>query len=197
MVYCAHSKTMLRRYTVLQKRSHALLASALLRSECGFTARRFRWAFLFGSFQPDCNPFTYLKGSLRAYKFRGHNYSNSQPYIAAHIERLQRRASWTMWQYYTLGKLTHYLADAFTYPHNENFPDTMLDHHRYETDLRQYFSGYMAHRTPRQLKSDQELVTALEELHQQYMENRSTTGRDTRYILMATRMLMASCLPVT
>ena len=197
MVYCAHSKTMLRRYTVLQKRSHALLASALLRSECGFTARRFRWAFLFGSFQPDCNPFTYLKGSLRAYKFRGHNYSNSQPYIAAHIERLQRRASWTMWQYYTLGKLTHYLADAFTYPHNENFPDTMLDHHRYETDLRQYFSGYMAHRTPRPLKSDQELVTALEELHQQYMENRSTTGRDTRYILMATRMLMASCLPVT
>ena len=197
MVYCAHSKTMLRRYTVLQKRSHALLASALLRSECGFTARRFRWAFLFGSFQPDCNPFTYLKGSLRAYKFRGHNYSNSQPYIAAHIERLQRRASWTMWQYYTLGKLTHYLADAFTYPHNENFPDTMLAHHRYETDLRQYFSGYMAHRTPRQLKSDQELTTALEELHQQYMENRSTTGRDTRYILMATRMLMASCLPVT
>ena len=197
MVYCAHSKTMLRRYTVLQKRSHALLASALLRSECGFTARRFRWAFLFGSFQPDCNPFTYLKGSLRAYKFRGHNYSNSQPYIAAHIERLQRRASWTMWQYYTLGKLTHYLADAFTYPHNENFPDTMLDHHRYETDLRQYFSGYMAHRTPRQLKAAQELTAALEELHRQYMESRSTMGRDTRYILMATRMLMAGCLPVT
>ena len=197
MVYCAHSKTMLRRYTVLQKRSHALLAFALLRSECGFTARRFRWAFLFGSFQPDCNPFTYLKGSLRAYKFRGHNYSNSQPYIAAHIERLQRRASWTMWQYYTLGKLTHYLADAFTYPHNENFPDTMLDHHRYETDLRQYFSDYMAHRTPRQLKVSEELTTALEELHRQYMESRSTTGRDTRYILMATRMLMAGCLPVT
>ena len=118
MVYCAHSKTMLRRYTVLQKRSHALLASALLRSECGFTARRFRWAFLFGSFQPDCNPFTYLKGSLRAYKFRGHNYSNSQPYIAAHIERLQRRASWTMWQFYTLGKLPHYLGYAYTSAHS-------------------------------------------------------------------------------
>ena len=181
----------------MQKRSHKLLASTLLKNQHGFAARRFELAFLFGSFQPDCNPLTYLKGSLRAYKFRGHNYSNSSHYIAAHIARLRRRQNWTMWQYYTLGKLTHYLADAFTYPHNENFPDTMLDHHRYETDLRQYFSGYMAHRTPRQLKSDQELVTALEELHQQYMENRSTTGRDTRYILMATRMLMASCLPVT
>ena len=182
----------------MQKRSHTLLASALLRSRDGFDARRFELAFLFGSFQPDCNPFSYLKGSLRARKFGGHNYTNSHDYIYDHIERLQRRhKTWTMWQYYTLGKLTHYLADAFTYPHNENFPDTMLDHHRYETDLRQYFSGYMAHRTPRQLKSDQELVTALEELHQQYMENRSTTGRDTRYILMATRMLMAGCLPVT
>ena len=102
-----------------------------------------------------------------------------------------------MWQYYTLGKLTHYLADAFTYPHNENFPDTMLDHHRYETDLRQYFLGYMAHRTPRQMKAAEELTAALEELHRQYMESCSTMGRDTRYILMATRMLMAGCLPVT
>ena len=125
----------------MQKRSHTLLASALLRSQEGFDARRFELAFLFGSFQPDCNPFSYLKGSLRARKFGGHNYTNSHDYIIAHIERLQRRrTAWTMWQYYTLGKLTHYLADAFTYPHNENFPDTMLDHHRYETDLRQYLA---------------------------------------------------------
>ena len=182
----------------MQKRSHTLLASALLRSREGFDARRFELAFLFGSFQPDCNPFSYLKGSLRARKFGGHNYTNSREYIYDHIQRLQQRhKAWTMWQYYTLGKLTHYLADAFTYPHNENFPDTMLDHHRYETDLRQYFSGYMAHRTPRQLKSSEELTTAREERHQRYRENRSTTGRDSRYILMATRMLMASCLPVT
>ena len=42
-----------------------------------------------------------------------------------------------------------------------------------------------------------ELPAALEELHRQYMESCSTMGRDTRYILMATRMLMAGCLPVT
>ena len=180
----------------MQKRSHTLLASALLRSREGFDARRFELAFLFGSFQPDCNPLSYLKGSLRASKFRGHNYTNSLPYIESRIARLQRRSSWTMWQYYTLGKLTHYLADAFTYPHNEHWPDSLMDHHRYETDLRQYFSDYMAHRTPRQLKAAQELTAALEELHRQYMENCSTTGRDTRYILMATRMLMAGCLPV-
>ena len=75
----------------MQKRSHKLLASTLLKNQHGFAARRFELAFLFGSFQPDCNPLTYLKGSLRAYKFRGHNYSNSSHYIAAHIARLRRR----------------------------------------------------------------------------------------------------------
>ena len=49
----------------MQKRSHKLLAATLLENTQGFQARRFELAFLFGSFQPDCNPLTYLKGSLR------------------------------------------------------------------------------------------------------------------------------------
>ena len=128
----------------MQKRSHRLLASALLRSQQGFHAKRFELAFLFGSFQPDCNPLTYLKGSWRGQKLRGHNFSNSQLYIYTRIHRLQRRTHWTMWQYYTLGKLTHYLADAFTYPHNDHFSDSLMDHHRYESDLRLYLEGYLA-----------------------------------------------------
>lgn len=181
----------------MQKRSHTLLASALLRSHEGFDARRFELAFLFGSFQPDCNPLSYLKGSFRAKKFGGHNYTNSQLYINAHIRRLQnRRKTWTIWQYYTLGKLTHYLADAFTYPHNENFPDTLLDHHRYETNLREYFSGYLAHRSVRRVNSCGELTGALETLHEQYMTSHSSAVRDSRYILRATSLLMAGCLPV-
>ena len=44
----------------MQKRTHTLLARTLLRSEMGFSARRFELAFLFGSFEPDVNPFSYL-----------------------------------------------------------------------------------------------------------------------------------------
>ena len=79
-----------------------------------------------------------IRARLPVRLLRGHNYSNSQHYIYSRISRLQRRQRWTIWQYYTLGKLTHYLADAFTYPHNENYPDSMLCHHQYETDLRAY-----------------------------------------------------------
>lgn len=179
----------------MQKRSHTLLASALLRGEEGFDARRFELAFLFGSFQPDCNPLSYLKGSLRAYKFRGHNYSNSRRYINAHIEKLQRRSRWTVWQYYTLGKLTHYLADAFTYPHNEVFPDGLMDHHRYETELRLYLRAYLAHRALRRRAACRDLAAAIEELHRQYMADPSDLRRDTRYIVQATELLMSACLP--
>ena len=179
----------------MQKRSHKLLASTLLKNQHGFAARRFELAFLFGSFQPDCNPLTYLKGSLRAYKFRGHNYSNSSLYIAAHIARLRRRQNWTMWQYYTLGKLTHYLADAFTYPHNETYPESLLAHRQYEDELRTYLAEYLQQRSLLHQQFREDLAAALEELHCQYLENRSTMQRDVQYILQATSLLMAGCWP--
>ena len=179
----------------MQKRSHKLLADALLQSHQGFTARRYELAFLFGSFQPDCNPLSYLTGSLRACKLRGHNYTNSQRYIVTHIARLQHHAHWTLWQYYTLGKLTHYLADAFTYPHNEHFPNSQLDHHRYESELRLYLAMYLAHCTLQRKRDCQDLTAALEELHRRYMARCSDARRDVRYILQATELLMAGCLP--
>ena len=179
----------------MQKRSHRLLASTLLKNQHGFAARRFELAFLFGSFQPDCNPFTYLKGSLRAYKFRGHNYSNSNLYIADHIASLRQRQNWTMWQYYTLGKLTHYLADAFTYPHTETYPESLLAHRQYEDELRTYLAEYLQQRSLLRQQFREDLAAALEELHRQYLESRSTMQRDVQYILQATSLLMAGCCP--
>lgn len=179
----------------MQKRSHKLLASALLRSQQGFCAKRFELAFLFGSFQPDCNPLTYLKGSRRAYRLRGHNFSNSQSYINMHIRKLQQRSSWTMWQYYTLGKLTHYLADAFTYPHNENYPDSLMDHRRYEDELRRYLAEHLSRYDLLKQQLHQDLATAIDQLHRQYMDSKACLDRDIRYILEATGLLMAGCIP--
>lgn len=170
----------------MQKRTHTLLAQTLLRSGTGFSARRFELAFLFGSFQPDVNPLSYLKGSLHYNKLKGHNYTNSRAYINTKILKLQHRRRWTMWQYYTLGKLTHYLADAYTYPHNPDYPCTMLDHHNYETDFRRFMRGYLAHQHLRRQQARRDLIAALEELHEQYMATRASMLRDANYILKAT-----------
>lgn len=179
----------------MKKRSHKLLASTLLECEHGFSARRYELAFLFGSFQPDCNPLTFLKGSLRAYKFRGHNFSNSQPYINSRIQRLQQRDRWTIWQYYTLGKLTHYLADAFTFPHNENYPDSLIAHRAYEDALRVYLADYLRGRTLRLEQARQDLASAIDQLHRQYMETLADIDQDARYILQVNLLLMETLLP--
>lgn len=179
----------------MQKRSHKLLASTLLEKEAGFRARRYEWAFLFGSFQPDCNPLSYLKGSIRAQRFAGHNYANSKPFIQRRIARLQNQKHWNIWHYYTLGKLTHYLADAFTFPHNDHYNDTMLAHHQYETELRAYLENYLKTAAPQEELPADDLTGTLESLHDFYMHSKADMQTDARYIWEATGLLMAGCLP--
>ena len=177
----------------MQKRSHALLASALLRCEEGFPARRYELAFLLGSVQPDCNPLSYLKGSLRRRKFGGHTYGNSRPYIDSRIRRLQNRSRWNIWQYYTLGKLTHYVADAFTWPHNPTFPARGWAHHQYEKALRLEFREYLSGQPVRRLEPCRDLPEQLADLHGEYLAGTGGIDRDMRYILRANELLMAGC----
>lgn len=179
----------------MQKSSHKLLASFLLRSQQGFAARRYELAFLFGSFQPDCNPFTYLRGIRSTHKLQGHNFASSRTYINSRIKKLQNRRNWTLWQYYTLGKLTHYLADAFTYPHNETYPDTMAEHCRYENALRLKLAEHLSRNGLLKQQLCQDLTAAIDQLHGQYMDSKSSLEQDIRYILEATALLMAGCRP--
>ena len=71
----------------------------------------------------------------------------------------------------------------------------MLDHHNYETDFRRFMRGYLTHQHLRRQQARRDLVAALEELHEQYMATRASMLRDANYILKATSLLMAGCLP--
>ena len=116
-------------------------------------------------------------------------------HVVDDLAALQQRKRWTMWQYYTLGKLTHYLADAFTYPHNETYPDSLMAHRQYEDELRMYLAEYLQQRTLRSQQFREDLGAAISELHRQYLESRGDLQRDVQYILQATAMLMAGCCP--
>lgn len=179
----------------MQKRSHSLLANTLMKAHHGFSARRYEWAFVFGSIEPDCNPLSYLKGSLRARWLRGHNYGNSHVFLARRIARLQRCEHWGFWQYYTLGKLTHYMADAFIYPHNDHYPNSIWEHRRYENRFRLYLAAYLKTTTIAPGTTCANVAGAIEQLHRQYMSTVSGMRRDVRYIVEATQLLMTACLP--
>lgn len=181
----------------MQKRSHFLLARALMSRDDGFPARRYQWAFLFGSVQPDCNPLSYLKGSLRGVPFGGHTYRNARRYILRRVRRLQARQRWNVWNYYLLGKLTHYVADAFTWPHNPHFPGAAREHHAYETRLRQALRAHIAHAAPCESAAPSApLPDALDALHARYLaETDPGVERDLAYILQASALLMSGCRP--
>ena len=127
----------------MRAKSHISLGHYLLDRYRPDLTRLHRKAFLLGCIQPDRNPFTYLKGSLKAQWFRGHNYINAQQFIHRIACRLEQKAALNTFDYYTLGKLIHYTADAFTYAHNEGFCTTLSDHRKYEIHLQKYFLDYL------------------------------------------------------
>ena len=99
-----------------------------------------RAAFLYGCVEPDLNPGTYLKGTLCGQqKFRGHNYPNMLPCVEHLFDRLQNTKHVGIRYYYRMGKLAHYMTDAFTYPHNQTFHGTLKEHVQYEAAMEPVF----------------------------------------------------------
>lgn len=92
-------------------------------------------AFMLGCIQPDKNPATYLKGSMRSQWLRGHNYENSRRYMVRLCRRIEKKKTLTLTDYYQLGKLMHYIADSFTYAHNREFRGNLRCHRLYEQRL--------------------------------------------------------------
>lgn len=101
--------------------------------------RRLRTAFYAGSVLPDSNPATYLRGMTRAKGPKGHDAQSSYALILRLLSDLRRTGVRTLRQAYRLGALFHYLADAFTYPHQPAFPGGIHAHNRYERDLHRVF----------------------------------------------------------
>lgn len=98
-------------------------------------ARALREALYAGSVLPDSNPATYLRGVLQAARPAGHDLPYSYPHLLRLLTGLLRTGVQSRRQAYRLGALTHYLADALTYPHMPSYRGNMLAHNRYEQEL--------------------------------------------------------------
>lgn len=128
----------------MRAKSHLLLGQFLAQRYLTNISQPCVHAFLAGCTQPDRNPATYLKGSLRNRWLHGHDYPNARRYMRRITLRLTGKCRWNMLDYYTLGKLIHYTADAFTAAHGENFDGDLLAHRRYECQLHHYFASHLA-----------------------------------------------------
>lgn len=119
----------------MQTKDHKILAVFLADEMEQTIPHCYKKAFIFGNIEPDRNLFTYLHGLAWGKKFHGHNYENVLLVMKKLFDSLQRRERFGIREYYRLGKLTHYVADAFTFPHNSVFHGNIKKHCKYESIL--------------------------------------------------------------
>lgn len=175
----------------MRGKSHKAMGHFLLERYLTDCTQAQKKAFLIGCVQPDRNPTTYLKGSIRSQWMRGHNYSNAGRYMTRLALRLERKQHFTLWDYYSMGKLIHYTMDAFTFAHNEHFPKKLREHRRYEVRLQQFFLKQVGSCQMPEANWDCSAADLIGAMHALYMEAPGGTARDTEYCIAACCHLIA------
>lgn len=164
--------------------SHWELAQYLVSFRLPSCTAAERDAFLFGSIEPDLNCTTYLKGLLHGSGVHGHNYEQVLPRIDRLLHELTDKGSVHLLDWYRIGKLTHFIADAFTYPHNSCFPGDLRAHMKYERQLAVRFRWALydtvsAQTPPADCGS---LFRWIQQQHEQYLQNPMGVDNDARFI---------------
>ncbi len=178
----------------MRGKSHRCLGQYLVEKYMPNAPRRYIRAFLIGCIEPDRNPATYLKGSIRCQWLRGHNYENARRYMRRLSQRLEQKDHLSLMDYYALGKLIHYTVDAFTYAHNQDFPEDLQEHCAYEKALQEYFLDFL-HGDPCPSGSGNvSIMETIQENHRSYMRRPGNIITDARYAFTVSCLVAAGIL---
>lgn len=178
----------------MRGKSHISLGHYLIDHYLPTLPRHYQHAFLLGCIEPDRNPATYLKGSLRFQWLRGHNYYNARRFMHRISIRLEQKDSLNLFDYYTLGKLIHYTADAFTFAHNANFPENLSDHRSYEVQLQDHFLAYLQEQPQVDVRLARSIMEGIGSYHREYSSVKTDIHRDSRFALQACCCVLAILL---
>ena len=97
---------------------------------------------------------------------------------------------WGIREYYHLGKLTHYLADAFTFLHNRAFEGSLKEHCKYEKELHERFINMLHKRVCPDRKGEAaSCFEDIEVLHERYLQRAANYENDCSYIFAVGKML--------
>lgn len=175
----------------MRRKSHICLGNYLIDQYMLSAKKWHRRMFLFGCVQPDMNPLTYLKGSLRARWLCGHHYPNAKPFMERISQRLERRKQLHIMDYYTLGKLIHYTADAFTYAHNDTFPGSLSGHRNYEKELQYLFLSYLYQNPRADCFSHLSIIEVIRANHREYSSRNQNAPMDCLFTLQTSCCIMS------
>ncbi len=169
---------------------HTALGNYLIKRYLSQVSPMERSAFLLGCQWPDRNPTTYLKGSIKYTWLRGHNFENAQKFMTTLCSRLDRKKLSGIYDYYSLGKLIHYIADSFTYCHNALFLGTLAEHRAYEINLQKLFPEYLCDPLPPALVYDDSPIDTILNHHRDYILMPQNPDTDAEYTVKVSCAIM-------
>ncbi len=184
----------------MRKKSHILLAG-FFADECpAQDLMRYRKAFCIGSILPDLSPKMITEPHEFATSFE--DIKDLVGKLTSEWERLEYRERY-FWR--GLGVVMHYLADYFTFPHNDTFPGTLKDHCLYERDLKYALRNYTQTEKARSefrsqmlegrnCRDEQEIFSFLEEEHSRYLQEAHSPEEDCRWIVQICSRVFASVI---
>ncbi len=169
----------------MRKKSHISLANYLIKSMKFEELIDHKKSFYIGSILPDCVP---------SFITRKHNIEETFEILKEEILKITDNYDMDrgMTGYYTrhLGVVTHYIADYFTFPHNNIFKGSLKEHCTYERDLKLAFKSYVksdeaVRRREKSaiFKSVDEILKFIIEMHEEYLKAIKVIKVDCMYIV--------------
>ena len=159
-----------------------MLAEQMIKRDSSLATR----LFVTGCVFPDHNPWTYIKGTCKGHPLKSHFIFSTRFKIESLLNKLENKSTLRIKDYYILGELVHYTADAFTFSHNDHYIGNMLKHAEYEhIHLHEAFEENCCDEIDKNLcleKDSRPLETIFTELPQSYLEEDMEPMIDVKYI---------------
>lgn len=164
----------------MKTETHRALAFWLINRFLADSSAICRAAFYTGCMEPDYILPSYLHGFF-VRPFYGHDYENRRRWLQKRLRN--KKFTGSVFGCFKLGRLVHFLCDAFTHVHNYPFHGGIRSHGEYERRLNQCMKEYFDRGDFRDagLSDMQDLET----LHKRYILEEASPERDCRFIVPA------------
>lgn len=180
----------------MRKKSHVSLSLYILDNVDSTILDDHRKAFIVGSILPDCRP---------SFVTTKHNMEETFELVKEAINQCTvssddyKKISTAYCR--KLGEITHYMADYFTYPHNEIFDGNIKEHCVYEKELkfalRDYIKSgqvYVNNNLAKTFTTPKSLFEFVLETHEQYLKSSKSVIEDCKYIVALCHIVVEGIL---
>lgn len=181
----------------MRKKSHISLARYIAKSTSDIDLRKHRFSFYIGSILPDLKP---------SFLYRKHEITGTFGDVKHTIDRLidvkkEKPVKKKRKYYLNLGQVTHYVADYFTFPHNESYPGNLREHCSYEEDLKKKMRRFLKtqdagllHAGKIEFHTPEHLYEFIEKQHENYLTKKLNVEEDIHHIVAVNHHLVEGVL---